>query len=279
MYRAKELGGARFELFDATSRSRSAQRPEMENALRRAVERSELRVHYQPRVSLNGGTGLVGFEALVRWEHPQRGLIAPGEFIQIAEDTGLIVPIGEFVLQQAMRQVERWRRSRPGVTMSVNLSQRQLEEPGLVTSIAAAIQAGGADPSVLCLELAEATVEHNPELTARMLVELRRLGVELAIDDFGTGHSSLASLRHLPVDTLKIHQSFVASLGGKSGEAAVVGAVVELGHALGLHVVAEGVETDGQLARLRDLGCDGAQGYLFSRPVPEDGVHALLGSS
>ena len=277
MYRAKELGGARCELFDATTRSRTA-RPELESALRRAVERSELRVHYQPRVSLNGGTGLVGFEALVRWEHPERGLIAPGEFIQIAEDSGLIVPIGEFVLRQAMRQVAHWRRSRPGVTISVNLSKRQLEDPGLVRTVAATIQASGAEPSVLSLELTEDTVEHHPALTARMLDELRRLGVRLAIDDFGTGHSSLASLRDLPVDTLKIHQSFVASLGDEPDEKALVGAVVELGHALGCTVVAEGVETHGQLATLRDLGCDGAQGYLFSRPVPEDGVHALLGS-
>jgi diguanylate cyclase (GGDEF)-like protein len=277
MYRAKELGGSRFELFDETSRNRAAERLELEEALRRALERSELRVHYQPRVSLNGGTGLVGFEALVRWEHPERGLIAPSEFLAIAEDTGLIVPIGEWVIEQALVQVARWRQARPGVTISVNLSARQLKDPGLAARLDDAMRASGADPSVLCLEITEDTVEHNPELAARMLA-LSQLGVKLAIDDFGTGHASLASLRHLPVDTLKIHESFVANLGSEPGEAAIVGALVELGHALGLSVVAEGVETEAQLAHLRDLGCDGAQGFLFSRPVPEDGVHALLGS-
>jgi diguanylate cyclase (GGDEF)-like protein len=278
MYRAKELGGARFELYDETSRNRATRRLELEQALRRAVERSELRVHYQPCVSLNGETGLTGFEALVRWQHPERGLIEAEEFVSLAEDTGLIVPIGEWVLEQALHHVASWRQSRPGVTISVNLSSRQLEDPGLVASLGAAMRASGADPSMLCLEVTEDTVEHNPELAARMLVAIDELGVKLAIDDFGMGHSSLASLRHLPLDTIKIHQSFVSSLGTEPGEAAIVGALVELGHALGLSVVAEGVESDAQLAQLRDLGCDGAQGYLFSRPLPEDGVHALLGS-
>jgi EAL domain-containing protein (putative c-di-GMP-specific phosphodiesterase class I) len=279
MYRAKEHGGARLELFDESSRNRATQRLELEEALRYAVERSELRVHYQPRVSLNGGTGLVGFEALVRWEHPQRGLMEPGDFIEVAEDTGLIVPIGEWVLERALQDISRWRQSRPGVTISVNLSARQLGDPGLVSRLADAIQANGADPGVLCLEVTEDTVQHNPQLTERMLGALSRIGVKLAIDDFGMGHSSLASLRDLPVDTLKLHQSFVSTLGHEPAETALVGAVVELGHALGLTVVAEGVETDTQLALLRDLGCDGAQGFLFSRPVPEDAVHELLGSA
>jgi predicted signal transduction protein with EAL and GGDEF domain len=279
MYRAKEHGGARLELFDKSSRSGAAQRLELEQALRFALKRSELRVHYQPRVSLNGDTGLVGFEALVRWQHPERGLIEPRDFIAVAEETGLIVPIGDWVLQQALAQVGYWRQSRPGVTISVNLSARQLEDPGLVTRLADTMQASGADPSVLCLEVTEDTVQHNPQLTGAMLRALREIGVTLAIDVFGMGHSSLASLRDLPVDTLKLHQSFVSTLGCEPPETALVGAVVELGHALGLTVVAEGVETDTQLAHLRDLGCDGAQGYLFSRPVPEAGVHELLGSS
>jgi diguanylate cyclase (GGDEF)-like protein len=278
MYRAKELGGSRFELFDESSRQRAMERIELEGALRLAVERSELRVHYQPRVSLNGITGLVGFEALVRWEHPQRGLIEPSEFISVAEETGLIVPIGEWVLEQALSQVRRWRQARPEMTISVNLSSRQLQDPGLAARLAAATDESGADPGVVCLEVTEDTVEHNPELASRTLAALRQIGFKLAIDDFGMGHSSLQSLRHLPVDTLKIHESFVASLGSAPGDVAIVGAVVELGHALGLSVVAEGVETDAQLAYLRDLGCDGAQGFLFSRPVPEDSVHDLLGS-
>jgi diguanylate cyclase (GGDEF)-like protein len=276
MYRAKELGGARFELFDEKSRRRATQRLELEEELRRAVERSELRVHYQPRVSLNGEVGLVGFEALVRWQHPHRGLIAPREFIPMAEDTGLIVPIGEWVLEQALRHIGRWRQTRPGMTISVNLSSRQLEDPGLVNRLANAVRASGADPSVLCLEITEDTVEHNPELTARTLGSLREIGVGLAIDDFGLGHSSLTRLRNLPVTILKLHESFVSTLGSAPGEEALVAAVVELGHALGWSVVAEGVETDAQLTYLRDVGFDGAQGYLFSQPVPEDGVHALL---
>jgi diguanylate cyclase (GGDEF)-like protein len=277
MYRAKEQGGARFELFDETSRVRATERLELEDALRLALERSELRVHYQPRVSLNGGTGLTGFEALVRWEHPERGLIAAEEFVSLAEDTGLIVPIGEWVLEQALSQVGRWRKARPGVTISVNVSTRQLENPGLATHLNAAMRASGADPAVLCLEVTEDSVEHNPELASRSLAALDAIGVKLALDDFGTGHSSVATLRDLPLDSIKIDRSFVSMLESDPGEPAVVGALVELGHALGLDVVAEGVETDAQLAHLRELGCDGAQGYLFSRPLPVDGVHALLG--
>jgi len=277
MYHAKEMGGGRFELFDETSRSRSTQRFGLEGELRRALERSELRVHYQPRVSLNGQTGLVGFEALVRWQHPQRGLIAPPEFISIAEDTGLIVPIGQWVLEQALLGVGRWRQARPGVTISVNLSARQLKDSELPARLDDTIASRGADPSVLCLEIAEDTVEHDPELASRMLA-LHQIGVKLAIDDFGNGRSSVASLRQLPVDTLMIDRSFVAGLGHERSEAPTVGALVALGHALGLSVLAEGVETDAQLAHLRELGCDSAQGFLFSRPVPEDGVHALLQS-
>jgi diguanylate cyclase (GGDEF)-like protein len=279
MYRAKEHGGARLELFDESSRGRASQRLELEEALRSAVQRSQLRLHYQPQVSLNGETGLVGFEALVRWQHPQRGLIQPREFIELAEDTGLIVPIGEWVIAQALQDVTRWRQARPGMTMSVNLSARQLEDPALVSRLVEALRASGADPSVLCLEVTEDTIAHNPQLTAPVLEEVSRLGVGIAIDDFGMGHSSMASLRDLPVRTLKLHQSFVSTLGREGGEAALVGAMVQLGHALGLNVVAEGVETDTQLAHLRELGCDGAQGYLFSRPAPEAAVQELLGSA
>jgi diguanylate cyclase (GGDEF)-like protein len=277
MYRAKELGGDRFELYDETARVRASRRLDLENALRRAVDHSELRVHYQPRVSLSGETGLIGFEALVRWEHPDRGLIPAEEFVELAEDTGLIVPIGEWVLEQALGHIARWRQSRPGVTISVNLSARQLESPGLAAHLDAAVRAIGADPGVLCLEVTEDAVEHNPELAFRTLTALRAIGVKLALDDFGIGHSSIAGLRDLPLDSVNIDRSFVSTLGTDPDSAAVVGALVELGHALGLSVVAEGVETDEQLARVRDLGCDGAQGYLFSRPLPVDGVHALLG--
>jgi diguanylate cyclase (GGDEF)-like protein len=279
MYRAKEQGGGRFELFDESSRRRAVERLGLEDGLRRALELSELRVHYQPRVSLNGQTSLVGFEALVRWEHPERGLIEPSEFIHVAEETGLILPIGEYVLGQALWQVGRWRRHKPGVTISVNLSARQLGDAGLVSRLAGAIQASGADPSVLCLEVTEGAVEQDPELAARILAALKDLGVKLAIDDFGTGYSSLAGLKHLPIDTLKLHESFVGELGRERNQSEIVGAVVELGHALGLGVVAEGVETARQLVQIRHLGFDGAQGYLFSAPVPEDEVQRLLAAT
>jgi diguanylate cyclase (GGDEF)-like protein len=276
MYRAKELGGARYELFDETARVRATRRLEREEALRRALEHSELRVHYQPRVSLSGETGLTGFEALVRWEHPERGLIPATEFVSLAEETGLIVPIGEWVLEQALQHISRWRQSRPGVTISVNLSARQLEDPGLSAHLSAALRSSGTDPSVLYLELNDETMRSNAELAARELKLLSELGVKIVMDDFGMGHASVASLRDLPLDALKIDQSFVAALDQEAQDVSVVGAMVELGHALGLDVIAEGVETDAQLAYLREVGCDGAQGFLFSRPLPEDGVQALL---
>jgi predicted signal transduction protein with EAL and GGDEF domain len=276
MYRAKELGGGRAELFDESSRIRASRRLEREAALRRALDQNELRLHYQPKVSLNGGTSLTGFEALVRWEHPEQGLLPAAEFVGLAEETGLIVPIGEWVLRQALDQVAGWRQSRPGVTVSVNISARQLEEPRLLTQLSAAAQAAGADPSVLCLELREDALQKDPEAVARTLASLRALGVKLALDDFGTGRSSLSSLRGLPLDTIKIHSSFLRSTGAEPAQEAMLGAMVELGHALGVRVIAEGVESDDQLAQIRQLGCDGAQGYLFSHPLPEAGVHELL---
>jgi diguanylate cyclase (GGDEF)-like protein len=276
MYRAKELGGSRFELFDDRARRRAAVRSSLESALRQAIERSQLRVHYQPRVSINGDTGLVGFEALVRWEHPERGLLGPSEFIPLAEETGLIVPIGEWVIEQALSQVRRWRQSRPSMTISVNLSGRQLANAELVSTLQRALETAGADPGVLWLEVTEDTVQQDPIAVIGTLEDLHHLGVNLAIDDFGMGQTSLQGLRQLPVDMIKIHQNFVTTLDADPDDSALVGAVVELGHALGLTVIAEGVETDVQLAHLRELGCDGAQGFLFSQPVPEDGVQELL---
>jgi diguanylate cyclase (GGDEF)-like protein len=276
MYRAKELGRSRYELFDEASRQRATDRLELEAELRRALERSELRVHYQPEVSLDASGGVVGFEALVRWEHPQRGLIAPREFIPLAEETGIVVAIGQFVLEQALHQIASWRRSRPRLTMSVNLSARQLEDTGLSSMLASAIDAAGSSPDALCLEITETTVARNPEAMIRALNGLKAVGVTIAIDDYGTGSSLLSSLRRLPIDVLKIHESFVRGLGTDPGETTIVGAVVELAHALGLGVVAEGVETEAQLTQLRELGCDSAQGYLFSPAVPEEEAHALL---
>lgn len=283
MYRAKDNGGDRVEVFEDMITRLSRPRASIERALRHAIDRSELRVHYQPHVSLNGDTGLVGFEALVRWQHPERGLMEPVEFISIAEETGLIVPIGDWVLGQALTQVGRWRQSRPGVTISVNLSARQLVDPGLLARLSSAMHAGGHDPDVLCLEVAEGALARDPDAATRQLAALNEMGVQLAIDDFGTGLCPAASLAQMPVHVLKIDETLVSplrnSVGVPSGDIASVSAAVELGHTLGLTVVAEGVETDAQLARLRALGCDGAQGFLFSQPMPEEGVYNLLGGA
>jgi diguanylate cyclase (GGDEF)-like protein len=276
MYRAKELGRSRYELFDEASRMRATERIELESALRLALERSELRVHYQPKVALNGHLAVTGFEALVRWQHPERGLLSPDEFLPLAEETGLVLPIGEYVIEEALRQLARWRTTDPNLTISVNLSARQLGDAGLVSTLAGAIRGRGADPKSLCLEIAETALAQQSDLGARVLDGLKDVGVGLAIDDYGTGLCSLADLKQMPFDTLKIDPSFIGELGTDPGQAPVVGAVVELAHALGLSVVAEGVETDTQLAELRTLGCDGAQGYLFGRPVPEDEAQSLI---
>jgi diguanylate cyclase (GGDEF)-like protein len=276
MYRAKESGGDRFEVFEDVMARLPGPRSHLERELRRAVERAELRVHYQPRVSFNDETGLEGFEALVRWEHPELGLMEPVEFMSIAEETGLIVPIGEWVIHQALGQVERWRESRPEVTISVNLSARQLGDSHLVEHLAEEMRDGGHDPGVLCLEVAEGALEAAPELAMRQLAALNELGITLAIDDFGTGTSSSITLSELPVHILKIDTTLVSQLGRVESDVDPVSDVVELGHALGLRVVAEGVETDAQLAQLRRLGCDGAQGFLFSQPMSEEGVYSLL---
>jgi diguanylate cyclase (GGDEF)-like protein len=276
MYRAKELGRSRYELFDEASRTRAMERLELEAALRLAIERSELRVLYQPKVALSGATDVTGFEALVRWQHPERGMLAPSQFLALAEETGLVLQIGEFVLEHALRQLVRWREAKPDLTIAVNVSFRQLEDTGLVGMLARAIHGRGADPTGLSLELPESALTHDAEVSARVLEGLKEVGVGLTIDDYGTGYSSLQSLKALPFDTLKIDGSLIDQLGRDPDQAPVVGAVVELGHALGLSVVAECVETDEQLSELRALGCDCAQGFLFGAPVPEDEAEKLL---
>ena len=280
MYRVKEIGGAGFEFFAAADAKPLDDDPaadgDLESALHRALARSELRVHYQPRVSLDGDTGLVGFEALLRWEHPEYGLMEPVEFIGVAERTGLIAPIGDWVLEQALDQVERWRRSRPDVTISVNLSGCQLQDPALRDRLARTIRRGNHDPSMLCLEVSAEDLAADPEGASRQLAALNEIGVTLAVDDFGADEDTLTDLQQMPVHILKIDQALIERLGEAPDDLAGVTAAVELGHRLGLYVVAEGVETDEQLAQLRELGCDGAQGYLFSRPMPQESVFSLL---
>jgi diguanylate cyclase (GGDEF)-like protein len=276
MYRAKDGGGERFELYDETSRRRATDRLELEAELRRALERDELRVHYQPAVTLDGHDDVLGFEALVRWQHPERGLIGPNAFMPLAEETGMVIPIGHFVLERAVRQIVRWRREWPELKVSVNVSPRQLEDTALAAVVTAMLDGTGSPADALVLEIPDRALAGDPERAVRTLTALKRTGVSIAIDDYGTASSPLSDLRRLPVDAIKLHESFVWTLDSDPDESTVVGALVELAHGLGLGVSAEGVETEVQLERLRALGCDSAQGYLFSPAVPGEQAHALL---
>jgi diguanylate cyclase (GGDEF)-like protein len=276
MYRAKELGRARFELYDESSRQRAMERIELEAALREAVERSELRVHYQPKISLDGSSSVLGFEALVRWDHPERGLIPPAEFMPLAEETGLVLAIGQYVATEALREHARWSQEHPDLTVSVNLSARELGDMGLVSMLKGMMAVSQTDPRTLSLEVTESAVAQDSEIAMRVLARLKDAGISLTLDDYGTGYSSLQSLTQLPVDSLKIHESFVHQLGHDPDQAPVVGAIVELAHALGLKAVAEGVETEDQLNQLTRLGCDAAQGFLLGAPVPASEAEAML---
>jgi diguanylate cyclase (GGDEF)-like protein len=278
MYRAKEAGGGRLMLFDEVTRQRALTRLHTENALRRAIENEEFRVYFQPEVSVATGA-IVGVEALVRWEHPERGLVGPDAFIALAEETGLIVPIGTWVLHEACRLARAWQARRPAdapLVVRVNVSARQLAADDLIDIVAAALERTGVEPEHLCLEVTESVLVEDPDASARKLAALKALGVKVAVDDFGTGYSSLEYLRRFPVDCVKIDRSFVRGIPHSSEDVAIVNAVIDLGHALGLSVTAEGVETGEQLERLQVDGCDTAQGFLFSRPEHPDLVERLL---
>ena len=278
MYTAKRNGRARFEIFEPAMGSTALERLELEQDLRRAIERDELALHYQPVVDLSEGS-LAGFEALLRWDHPTRGRIAPDVFIPVAEETGLVVPIGSWALRTACHQLRDWQHAWPdsqGINISVNLSGRQFKEPGLAKLVAQVLRETGLAPGCLNLEITETIMMADEVGTSAVLRELEQLGVTLAIDDFGTGYSSFGMLRHFPVDTLKIDRSFVDELGAGSDDSVIVAGVVGLAHGLGLRVVAEGVETLGQLERLHDLGCDLGQGYYFARPLPAVDATAIV---
>jgi diguanylate cyclase (GGDEF)-like protein/PAS domain S-box-containing protein len=278
MYRAKERGKGRWELFDEAMRSSAMRRLELENALHRAVDRREFRLFFQPVLDITNGT-CVGAEGLVRWQHPERGLIPPGEFITLSEETGLITSIGAWVLDTACEQAALWLRARRGdepFSVSVNLSARQLAQADLVDLVAQALERHSLTPSALTLEITESVLMEDAEWAIGSIRALRNLGVKLSIDDFGTGYSSLGYLKRFPVDTVKIDRSFVDGLGTDPEDSAIVNAVISLGHALGLQVVAEGVETEQQLAELNALGCDFAQGFLFAPPQPAPDVEQLV---
>jgi diguanylate cyclase (GGDEF)-like protein/PAS domain S-box-containing protein len=272
MYRAKERGRGRYELFDQRMRARAVERLQVENELRRAIGRDELRVHYQPIVSLDSGA-VIGFEALVRWQHPRRGLIAPGEFVPTAEESGVIESLGRWVLERACRQAAEWHARNPDgfpVGMSVNLSARQVAQPDLPEVVEEMLTSTGLDPSALSLEITESALVEESVVPVENFEALRAMGVRLVIDDFGTGYSSLAYLRRFPLDAIKIDRSFVEGLGVERDSGAIVDALIAMAGALSLGVIAEGVETARQMEELRRLGCRRAQGFYFAPPLPAE---------
>ncbi len=278
MYRAKEAGRGRSELFDEDMRQRAFERLRTESDLRRAVEREQFRVHYQPIVDIADGR-LIGVEALVRWERPGSGIVGPDEFIDVAEETGLISPLGRGVLERATADVSAWRARHPkaaDLRVTVNVSGHQLVRPEFLDEVRGALRRSGLDPENLGLEITESVLMNDVSPARSTLDALRELGVRVLLDDFGTGYSSLARLKGFPVDAIKIDRSFVDGLGSQDEDTAIVGAIVEIADSLGLEAIAEGVEQPEQVARLRELGCSAAQGYLFAAPMPSDELQALL---
>jgi len=278
MYRAKERGRGRCELFDAAMRARAVRRLETERELRHALDRDEFELHYQPVIALGSGE-IVGLEALVRWNHPDRGLLDPGEFVSIAEDSGLIEPIGRWVQETASRQALGWHELRPDqrpFDVAVNLSARQVAHRDLADSVREILARTGLDPVNLRLEVTESVLVEESATAIATLEALSEIGVRLVLDDFGTGYSSLAYLNRFPFDALKIDRSFVDGLGIEQERTAIVEAVIGMARALSLDAIAEGVENEAQLSELRRLGCDYAQGHLFSRPLAPQKVTALL---
>jgi EAL domain-containing protein (putative c-di-GMP-specific phosphodiesterase class I) len=278
MYEAKASRRGAFELFDREMRQRTVQRLSLENDLRRALERDELRLVYQPIVSLADGS-IDSVEALLRWQHPSRGLVSPGEFVGIAEECGLIEPIGRWVLDTACAQAAAWSATRDAVRplgISVNLSVRQLTQRDLEATVADALQRSSIDPASLGLEITESVLLEEPDGVGDTLTRVSRLGVRFVLDDFGTGYSSLAYLARLPIDGLKVDRSFVDELGRDERSTAITTAIVRMAHALSLQVTAEGVENELQARALSALGCELAQGYHFHRPLAPESVSALL---
>jgi diguanylate cyclase (GGDEF)-like protein/PAS domain S-box-containing protein len=277
MYRAKALGKARHELFDASMHARAVDRLRLENDLRRAVDRGEFALHYQPIVAVDSGK-MTGFEALLRWKRSGTD-VSPAEFIPVAEETGLIRPLGAWVLQEACRQIAAWRAqfpNGPALGVTVNVSARQITGFDFLDTVTGAVRQSNLKPGDLRLEITETALMENPELAEFLLRELRALGVKVYLDDFGTGFSSLSHLHRFPVDTLKIDRSFVANLTGAKRQPAFVEGIVALAKAIGTQVIAEGVETEGQLNEVRRMGCNEAQGFFFAGPLTASAAEALL---
>ncbi|HMC16101.1 MAG TPA: bifunctional diguanylate cyclase/phosphodiesterase, partial [Albitalea sp.] len=272
MYRAKDKGRGAYEFYAAQMNAQGSERLMLESGLRRAMERGELELHYQPKMDL-ATQRIAGVEALMRWRHPVLGLVSPAQFIPIAEETGLIVPMGKWALLTACGDARDWQeRGLPAVQMSVNLSPRQLSSTSLIDDIDEVLNATGLSPALLELEITETAVMKNPEQAAILLQQIRDMGVGLAIDDFGTGYSSLSYLRRFPLTTVKIDRSFVKDLSRDRDAEALTDGIVTLAHGLRMRVVAEGVETEEQLAYLRAHQCDEIQGYWLCKPMPAEDV-------
>jgi EAL domain-containing protein (putative c-di-GMP-specific phosphodiesterase class I) len=267
MYRAKAAGRGGFQLYDRSMNERALERLRTETRLRRALERDEFVLHYQPRVDVVTGK-VVGAEALIRWQHPERGMLPPAEFIPLVEDAGLVIPIGEWAIRTVCRQSALWiADGLESIPVAVNLASTHLRERGLPALVAAALKEHGVSAGCLEIEVTESILLTDPELSVRIAQELAEMGVQISIGDFGTGYSSLAYLKKLPIAALKIDRSFVRDLGTDADDEAIVTAIIALAHSLKLKVVAEGVETEAQLAFLQSLSCDEYQGFLPSRAV------------
>jgi diguanylate cyclase (GGDEF)-like protein/PAS domain S-box-containing protein len=276
MHFAKEQGRDNYQFYSRAMNATALEKLSLESQLRKALERDEFLLHYQPKIH-SGSRKIVGLEALIRWRHPELGMVPPSQFIPVAEESGLIVPIGDWVLRAACAQNEAWRRSGyPAVHVAVNIAMLHFRQGNLVASIGDALERTGLDPSLLEIELTESMLMQSVDTTLETLHRLKEMGVRLAIDDFGTGYSSLSYLKRFPLDTLKIDRSFIRDLPRDAEDAAITKAIIAMSHSLRLAVVAEGVETTEQLAFLQQHGCDVVQGYLFSRPVNADDFGALL---
>lgn len=283
MYRAKQSGRGRYQVFNTAMYFSAVELLQMQTDLRIALKRQEFVLHYQPFISLKTGR-IIGFEALARWNHPQRGWVSPVKFIPIAEDTGLIIPLGQWVLEEACRQLQLWQKQFPHfhpLIMNVNLSGKQFSQPDLIDQLKNILATSGIAAKGLKLEITESVVMEDVDSAIAVLKEMKSLGVKLGIDDFGTGYSSLSYLSRFPTDTLKVDKSFVGrmELAGEGENVAIVRTIITLAHVLGMDVIAEGVETSQQLAKLRSLGCEYGQGYFFSKPLPSEAIEELLRSN
>jgi predicted signal transduction protein with EAL and GGDEF domain len=276
MYHAKDCGRDNYQFFSPEMNIHTIERQSITGSLRHAIERREFLLYYQPRVNLATGA-IIGVEALLRWHHPERGFVSPAKFIAIAEECGLIVPIGRWVLHEACRQARAWQvAGLPPTCVAINISSAELRDRGFVANLRAVLRETGLDPRYLELELTETVLMEDSRSAAEVLAELKAIGVQLALDDFGTGYSSLSYLKRFPIDTLKIDQSFVRDLKTDTDDAGIVTAVIGMGKSLHMRVVAEGVETRAQLEFLQERNCPQGQGFYFSRPVPATEFGRLL---